>query len=200
MSSVFRAGGISYLRVPAEDPRRSAAFYEAVFGWTVRTDRDDPSFEDGTGHVIGHFVSDLPVAGDAGIRPYVFVENVDETLERVVVNDGEICDAAVSGRRPDRRDIPRSGRKRRRRLAESLGRHGLEVLLEHPLDARARDAAGEALGDPLALHEDERRHLVHLEPRREVGPQVDVDPPEPHALAFLAREVREQALHPAGRP
>ena len=40
---VFRRGGISYLRVPATDPRRSAACYENVFGWTVDTDRDDPS-------------------------------------------------------------------------------------------------------------------------------------------------------------
>jgi uncharacterized protein len=61
-----------------------------VFGWTVRTDREDPSFEDGTGHVIGHFVADQPVAGEAGLRPYVFVEGLDETLERVVAQGGEI--------------------------------------------------------------------------------------------------------------
>jgi uncharacterized protein len=90
MSSVFRAGGISYLRIPAADPQRSAAFYEAVFGWTVRTDRDDPAFEDGTGHVIGHFVADLPVAGEAGMRPYVFVERVDETLDKVVAQGGQV--------------------------------------------------------------------------------------------------------------
>jgi len=63
---VFRVGGVSYLRIPAEDPHRSAAFYEAVFGWRVRGDRDDPSFEDGTGHVIGHFMRELSVAGEAG--------------------------------------------------------------------------------------------------------------------------------------
>ena len=90
MSSVFRAGGISYLRIPAADPQRSAAFYAAVFGWNVRTDRDDPSFEDGTGHVIGHFVADQPVAGEAGLRPYVFVESLDETLERIAVGGGEV--------------------------------------------------------------------------------------------------------------
>jgi predicted enzyme related to lactoylglutathione lyase len=87
---VFRVGGVSYLLIPAEDPRLSAAFYEAVFGWEVRRDREDPSFEDGTGHVIGHFVADLPVAGDAGVRPYIFVEHVDETLEKVVAHGGEI--------------------------------------------------------------------------------------------------------------
>jgi uncharacterized protein len=90
VSSVFRAGGISYLRVPAEDPQRAAAFYAAVFGWSVDTDRDEPSFEDGTGHVIGHFVAEQPVAGEAGVRPYVFVERVDETLDEVVANGGEV--------------------------------------------------------------------------------------------------------------
>ena len=90
---VFRVGGISYLRIPAEDPHRSAAFYEAVFGWSVRGDRDEPSFEDGTGHVIGHFVTDPPVAGEAGVRPYVYVERVDHTLERVVAHGGEVVTA-----------------------------------------------------------------------------------------------------------
>jgi len=93
MSSVFRVGGISYLRIPAEDPRGSAVFYEAVFGWSVRDDRDDPSFEDGTGHVIGHFVADLSVAGEAGVRPYIFVEHVDETLDKVVAHGGEVVTA-----------------------------------------------------------------------------------------------------------
>src|SRR2546423_14433497 len=78
MSSVFRVGGISYLRIPAEDPRRSAAFYEAVFGWRVHADRDDASFEDGTGHVIGHFGSGQQAAGEAGKPPHGFGESVDE--------------------------------------------------------------------------------------------------------------------------
>jgi predicted enzyme related to lactoylglutathione lyase len=90
---VFRVGGVSYLRIPAADPRRSAAFYEAVFGWSVRADREDPSFEDATGHVIGHFVADLPVAGEAGVRPYIFVERIDETLDKVVTRGGEIVTA-----------------------------------------------------------------------------------------------------------
>jgi uncharacterized protein len=91
-SPVFRAGGISYLRLPAHEPRRSAAFYEAVFGWTVDAERDEPSFEDGTGHVIGHFVADLAVAGEAGVLPYVFVEGIDETLGRVVAQGGEVVE------------------------------------------------------------------------------------------------------------
>jgi predicted enzyme related to lactoylglutathione lyase len=87
---VFRIGGISYLRIPAEDPSGTADFYEAVFGWSMRRDRDDPAFEDSTGHVIGHISADHAVAGEAGFRPYVCVERVDDTLEAVVANGGEI--------------------------------------------------------------------------------------------------------------
>jgi uncharacterized protein len=87
---VFRVGGISYLRIPATDPHASAAFYEAVFGWKIRGDRDDPAFEDGTGHVIGHFRADHALAGGGGVRPYVFVENVDETLQKIVAAGGEV--------------------------------------------------------------------------------------------------------------
>ena len=61
-----------------------------MFGWKVDLERREPSFEDGTGHVIGHFVTDLPAAGEAGVLPYVFVERVDETLERARAEGGEI--------------------------------------------------------------------------------------------------------------
>ncbi len=90
-SPVFRPGGVSYLRIPAPDRERSADFYEAVFGWTVDRDRENPSFADGTGHVIGHFHTDHEVAGSAGVRPYVFVESVEDALERVVAEGGEIA-------------------------------------------------------------------------------------------------------------
>jgi predicted enzyme related to lactoylglutathione lyase len=92
-SRVFRAGGISYLHIPAADPQRSAAFYQQVFGWKVDRSRQVPSFEDGTGHVIGHFVSDVPVAGEAGVRPYIFVGNVREVLEAVEEQGGELARA-----------------------------------------------------------------------------------------------------------
>jgi predicted enzyme related to lactoylglutathione lyase len=89
-SGIARPAGISYLRIPAADPKRAAAFYEAVFGWKVDADRDDPSFEDGTGHVIGHIHGDMEVAGEAGIRPYVYVESVPDTLERIAEHGGEV--------------------------------------------------------------------------------------------------------------
>lgn len=54
--SVFRPGDVSYLRIAAPDPARSAAFYS----WKIR--QDSTAFEDGTGHLIGHFMAYLPVA------------------------------------------------------------------------------------------------------------------------------------------
>jgi len=91
-SRVFRPAGISYLRVPATDPQTSAAFYRAVFGWTVDAARAEPSFEDGSGHVIGHLVADAVVAGEAGVRPYVYVESVDDTLRRVGEQGGALVE------------------------------------------------------------------------------------------------------------
>src|SRR4051812_28040695 len=91
-SRVFRPAGISYLRVPATDPQTSAAFYRAVFGWKVEAARAEPSFEDGSGHVIGHLVADAVVAGEAGVRPYVYVNKVDDTLRRVSAHGGALVE------------------------------------------------------------------------------------------------------------
>jgi uncharacterized protein len=86
--SVFRPGGVSYLRIPAPDTAQSAAFYAAVFGWETRS--NGSAFTDGSGHVIGHFRTDIPVAGDAGVIPYVYVPDIDETLAKVVGNGGTV--------------------------------------------------------------------------------------------------------------
>jgi uncharacterized protein len=94
---VFRPGGVSYLRIPARDPRRLAAFYEAVFGWTVRLEPKNPSFEDGSGHVIGHFIESMPPAGEAGEPPYVSVERLDDALRRAEAHGAEI----VTGPHPE---------------------------------------------------------------------------------------------------
>lgn len=85
---VFRPGGISYLRIPSEDVPRSATFYAAAFGWQV--DGDRASFEDGSGHVIGHWVDELDVVGEAGIVPYVYVDSVDATLAKIREHGGEV--------------------------------------------------------------------------------------------------------------
>jgi uncharacterized protein len=33
--------------------------------------------------VIGHFVSDIAIAGEYGVRPYVYVEDVEQTLAKL---------------------------------------------------------------------------------------------------------------------
>jgi predicted enzyme related to lactoylglutathione lyase len=87
-TSVFRPGSVSYLRIAAPDVARSAAFYRTVFGW--KTEYGADRFEDATGHIIGHFMTDLPVAGEAGVVPYIYVQNIDETLAKIPATGGEV--------------------------------------------------------------------------------------------------------------
>jgi hypothetical protein len=89
-ATVARPGGISYLGMPARDAAKSAAFYHAVFGWEIRGSSDRLSFSDGTGHVIGHWRTDLPVAEEAGIRPYIYVTRLDEVLGAAVEQGGQV--------------------------------------------------------------------------------------------------------------
>jgi uncharacterized protein len=86
--SVFRPGDVSYLRIAAPDPARSAAFYSGIFGWKIRN--GNRAFEDATGHIIGHFMADLPVAGEAGVVPYVYVQDIDKALALVPEAGGEV--------------------------------------------------------------------------------------------------------------
>lgn len=86
--SVFRPGDVSYLRIAAPDLARSALFYRDVFGW--QTDESAGRFQDATGHIIGHFMADLPVAGEAGVVPYVYVHDVDATLAGVQRAGGQV--------------------------------------------------------------------------------------------------------------
>jgi predicted enzyme related to lactoylglutathione lyase len=95
--SVARPGGVSYLAIPARDVARSAAFYQAVFGWELRGDPDAPSFSDGTGHVIGHWRTDLEPAGEAGVRPYVYVEDLGAALERAAAQGAEVVEPYAEG-------------------------------------------------------------------------------------------------------
>jgi len=86
-----------YMEIPASDPHRSAAFYEAVFGWNIRhRDRVRPSFDDG-GSLSGAFVIGRPPVREASLLPYIWVESVDRTLTAILANGGEI----VEGRRLD---------------------------------------------------------------------------------------------------
>jgi predicted enzyme related to lactoylglutathione lyase len=88
--TVARPGGVSYLRMPARDVARSGEFYRAVFGWRLRGSPQAPSFSDGTGHVIGHWRTDLPAVGEAGVLPYIFVTDLDDTLRIAAERGAEL--------------------------------------------------------------------------------------------------------------
>src|ERR1700760_1214783 len=89
-AKVARPGGVSYLALPATDPAESAEFYRSVFGWEVRGEPGSLGFSDGSGHVIGHWRTDLPSAGEAGVRPYVYVSSVDEVLRAAAGRGAQI--------------------------------------------------------------------------------------------------------------
>lgn len=89
-----RDGAISYFHIPAVDVRRSAAFYGAVLGWTIHNgDTNRPGFVDGTGRVGGAWVTNQAVATEPGLLPYVYVDHIDDTLDRVQAHGGEVVAA-----------------------------------------------------------------------------------------------------------
>jgi predicted enzyme related to lactoylglutathione lyase len=88
--TVARPGGVSYLQIPSRDVAQSAEFYSAVFGWRLRGDPQEPSFSDGTGHVIGHWRTDLPAAGKAGVLPYIYVTDLADTLRTATERGAEL--------------------------------------------------------------------------------------------------------------
>jgi hypothetical protein len=85
-------GKICYLELPATDIARSAAFYTAVFGWTMRTRGDGAlAFDDGVGQVSGSFVRGRPASsGPPGMLVYVMVDSASATLEKIVAGGGTI--------------------------------------------------------------------------------------------------------------
>jgi uncharacterized protein len=89
-SRIFRNNGISFLSIPSADFAKSAEFYHAVFGWKVQVRPSHASFEDGTGHVIGHWESEFSVAGRSGIVPFVYVDRMKPVIERINAGGGQI--------------------------------------------------------------------------------------------------------------
>jgi uncharacterized protein len=90
-TTLARPGGISYLFIPATDTQQSADFYGGVFEWEIDEGRrDHRGFADSTGHVAGAFVTDETPAGERGLVPWVYVEDVDSAAERVRACGGEI--------------------------------------------------------------------------------------------------------------
>ena len=91
MSPTGRNGKICYIELPAESAERSAAFYAATFGWTIRTRGDGRmAFDDTTGEVSGAFVAGRPPSAMPGLLFYVMVDSVAAAVGAVMANGGVI--------------------------------------------------------------------------------------------------------------
>jgi uncharacterized protein len=91
MPPTMSNGKICYVEIPALDIARSAAFYQKVFGWNVRTRGDgSTAFDDGVGEVSGTWVLGRPPAAAPGFMIYVMVDSVAATIDSVVANGGTL--------------------------------------------------------------------------------------------------------------
>jgi hypothetical protein len=83
-------GKICYIEMPALDVKRSAAFYEKVFGWEIRQrPNGSVAFNDTTGEVSGTWVTERTPA-TPGLMVYIMVDSVAKTCEAIVANGGVI--------------------------------------------------------------------------------------------------------------
>ena len=79
-------GQVVYLQLPAADLGASAAFYEAVFGWSV--DRERGSFE--APGIIGEWITGRPPASGAGPVVWIFATQLWPLIDRVLAHGGRI--------------------------------------------------------------------------------------------------------------
>jgi predicted enzyme related to lactoylglutathione lyase len=83
-------GKICYIEMPTTDLRRSAEFYQKVFGWNIRQRGDGAtSFDDGVGEVSGAWVLGRPPQ-TPGFMVYIMVDSVEKTIDAVIANGGEL--------------------------------------------------------------------------------------------------------------
>ncbi len=79
-------GKVGYLQLPALDVARSAAFYHAVFGWSVGLEHG--SFE--APGMIGQWTTDLKPASSAGPVLWICADDLWPTLDTVIGNGGTV--------------------------------------------------------------------------------------------------------------
>ncbi len=90
MTPTLGNGKICYIEMPAIDPRRSADFYEKVFGWTIRQRGDGAlAFDDGVGEVSGTWLKGRTVT-NPGLIVYIMVDDVAAAIESVIAHGGEL--------------------------------------------------------------------------------------------------------------
>ena len=98
MPPTLAHGKICYVELPAADAARSAAFYSAVFGWSMRTRGDGAqSFDDTTGQVSGAFVTGRDPSPSAGLLVYIMVDDAAAACDVVEANGGTIVQRVEPG-------------------------------------------------------------------------------------------------------
>ena len=91
MPPTLANGKICYIEIPAIDVRRSADFYEKVFGWRIRQRGDGhTAFDDATGEVSGTWVIGRPPLSTPGLLVYIMVDSVAATIDAIIAHGGEL--------------------------------------------------------------------------------------------------------------
>ena len=84
-------GKVSYIQIPALEVSRSATFYQAVFGWTIRVRGDgEMAFDDKPGGVSGVWILGRPPSVEPGLLLYICVDDIESTIAAIVAAGGEI--------------------------------------------------------------------------------------------------------------
>lgn len=79
-------GEVGYLQLPARDVGISAAFYEAVFGWSVESGH--ASFE--APGMIGQWTIERAPGTDSGPVVWICADGLWPTLQRIVAHGGKV--------------------------------------------------------------------------------------------------------------
>jgi uncharacterized protein len=91
MAPTLANGKVCYIEMPTTDVRRSADFYQEVFGWRVRQRGDGhTAFDDTTGQVSGTWVRGRLPAAEPGLLVYIMVDNVRTTIDAIIARGCEI--------------------------------------------------------------------------------------------------------------
>src|SRR5579884_3907378 len=88
-----RHGGLSYLEIPTIDPRRSATFYERIFGWQIdQRSADDFRFADPRGLFIGRLARGRQPSREPGLLLYIYVDSLEVAVAGVVNHGGDVVE------------------------------------------------------------------------------------------------------------
>ncbi len=90
-ATLARHGGLSYLEIPAADPKASATFYQRVLGWNIQGEPTGaPKFSDREGLLIGRWITGRPVSREPGMLAYFYVRDIREAVAQAAANGGEV--------------------------------------------------------------------------------------------------------------